>query len=59
MARDPREGVVDINSRVHGLSNLSIAGTSVRPTGSASNPSFTALALTLRLAEHLCAASRP
>jgi choline dehydrogenase-like flavoprotein len=53
MAHSPREGVVNTDSRVHGVANLYVAGTSVLPTGSASNPSFTALALTLRLAEHL------
>jgi choline dehydrogenase-like flavoprotein len=53
MAHSPREGVVDANGQVHGVHNLYIAGTSVLPTGSASNPTFTALALTLRLAEHL------
>lgn len=53
MAHSPREGVVDGNGRVHGVENLYIAGTSVLPTGSASNPTFTALALALRLADHL------
>ena len=53
MAHSPREGVVDADGRVHGVANLYVAGASVLPTGSASNPSFTALALTFRLAEHL------
>jgi choline dehydrogenase-like flavoprotein len=53
MARSPRQGVVDADCRVHGVDNLYVVGTSVLPTGSASNPSFTALALTLRLADHL------
>ena len=44
MASSPREGVVDTFGRVHGLKNLYITGTSVLPTGSASNPSYTALA---------------
>ena len=57
MASSPREGVVDPDCRVHGVDNLYVVGTSVLPTGSASNPSFTALALTLRLGQHL--ASRP
>ena len=43
--------------RVHGVPNLYIAGTSVLPTGSASNPTFTALALALRLADHLASRS--
>jgi choline dehydrogenase-like flavoprotein len=53
MALSPREGVVDAEGRVHGVRNLYVAGTSVLPTGSASNPTFTALALALRLADHL------
>lgn len=57
MAHSPREGVVDADSQVHGVRNLYVVGTSVLPTGSASNPSFTALALTLRLGDHL--ARRP
>jgi choline dehydrogenase-like flavoprotein len=50
---DPKNGVVDANSRVHGLSNLFVAGSSVFPTYSASNPTLNLLALTLRLAAHL------
>ena len=53
MAVSARQGVVDPNSQVFGVANLYLAGTSVLPTGSASNPSFTALALTLRLGDHL------
>lgn len=53
MAANPREGVVDGHCRVHGVENLYVAGTSVLPTGSASNPTFTALALTFRLGENL------
>jgi choline dehydrogenase-like flavoprotein len=53
MAHSPREGVVDGHCRVHGVDNLYVAGTSVLPTGSASNPTFTALALTFRLGQHL------
>jgi choline dehydrogenase-like flavoprotein len=57
MAASPREGVVDGNCRVHGVDNLYVAGTSVLPTGSASNPTFTSLALTFRLAQHLASQS--
>ncbi len=49
MAVRPQEGVVDPHSRVHGVENLYVAGISVLPTGSASNPTFTALALTFCL----------
>jgi choline dehydrogenase-like flavoprotein len=59
MSLRPDEGVVDIDCRVHGLSNLFVAGTSLFPTCGAANPMLTALALTLRLAEHLGAEGRP
>ena len=49
----PKKGVVDANSRVHGLANLYIAGSSIFPTYSASNPTMNSIALTLRLADHL------
>jgi choline dehydrogenase-like flavoprotein len=54
MHPDPAHGVVDEDCRVHGLSNLFVAGSSVFPTGLGyANPTFTLLALTLRLADHL------
>ena len=53
MHADPKKGVVDGNSRVHGFSNLYIAGSSVFPTGGYANPSLTLIALSLRLADHL------
>jgi choline dehydrogenase-like flavoprotein len=53
MHPDPRRGVVDANGRVHGIENLYVAGSSVFPTGGCSNPTLTAVALTLRLADHL------
>ncbi|MGZ5961561.1 MAG: GMC oxidoreductase [Rhizomicrobium sp.] len=53
MHADPKQGVVDANSCVHGMSNLYIAGSGVFPTYSASNPTMNLVALTLRLAEHL------
>jgi len=53
MADDPRQGVVDRDSRVHGLANLYVAGSSVFPTGGFSNPTLTIVALALRLARHL------
>jgi choline dehydrogenase-like flavoprotein len=45
--------VVDINCQVHSTENLYIAGTSLLPTSSASNPTFTAFALAIRLADNL------
>jgi choline dehydrogenase-like flavoprotein len=50
---DPKQGVVDANSRVHGLANLYLAGSGIFPTYSASNPTMNLVALTLRLAEHI------
>jgi len=50
---DPRKGVVDENSRVHGLVNLFIAGSSVFPTSGFANPTLTIVALALRLADHI------
>lgn len=53
MARDPRDGVVDPDCRVHGVNNLFLASSAVFPTSSQANPTLTILALSLRLAEHL------
>nr|WP_255494858.1 GMC oxidoreductase [Luteibacter sp. Sphag1AF] len=53
MSPDPAQGVVDTNCRVHGINNLHIAGSSVFPTGGWAFPTFTIVALSLRLAEHL------
>jgi choline dehydrogenase-like flavoprotein len=53
MARDPANGVVDSDLRVFGTDNLYVAGTSVFPTSSFANPTFTAIALAMRLAERL------
>jgi choline dehydrogenase-like flavoprotein len=53
MSDDPRHGVVDKNCRVHGVSNLFLAGSSVFPTAGHANPTLTIVALGIRLAEHL------
>jgi choline dehydrogenase-like flavoprotein len=53
MSADPKRGVVDSDCKVHGLDNLFVAGSSVFPTSGAANPTFTILALALRLSEHL------
>ena len=53
MHPDRRKGVVDADCRVHGVSNLFIAGSSVFPTVGFANPTFTIVALALRLADHL------
>ncbi len=53
MHADPRQGVVDANSKVHGVANLFVAGSSVFPTYGSSNPTLNLIALTLRLGDHL------
>jgi choline dehydrogenase-like flavoprotein len=53
MHRDPARGVVDDNCRVHGTSNVFVAGSSVFPTAGWAPPTLTVIALALRLADHL------
>lgn len=53
MHDDPEQGVVNSQCRVHGVGNLFIAGSSVFPTSGAANPTFTIVALALRLGDHL------
>ena len=53
MASSPDQGVVDPNGKVHGVANLHVAGSSVFPTGGWAFPTFTLIALSLRLAEQL------
>jgi choline dehydrogenase-like flavoprotein len=51
-------GVVDRNCKVHGMTNLYIAGSSVFPTAGANFPTITLTALALRLSDHLAAELR-
>jgi choline dehydrogenase-like flavoprotein len=53
MADDPKKGVVDGNGKVHGISNLYIAGSSVFPTAGTGSPTMMIIALAMRLADHL------
>lgn len=53
MSTNPRLGVVDADSRVHGCNNLYIVGSSVFPTAGWSNPTLTILAMAKRCAAHL------
>lgn len=53
MSADPKEGVVDADLKVHGLDNLYVAGSSVFASTGISNPTFTIITLSIRLAEHL------
>jgi choline dehydrogenase-like flavoprotein len=51
--RDPKNGVVNENMQVHGVANLFLAGSSVFPTGGHVPPTFTIVALAVRLADHM------
>lgn len=53
MSDDPKAGVVDAHCRVHSIENLYVAGSSVFATGGYANPTFTLVALALRLADRL------
>jgi Choline dehydrogenase and related flavoproteins len=57
MGISEESGVVDINLRVFSTSNFYVAGASVFPTSSGANVTFTALAFTTRLADHLTGVS--
>ena len=56
---DPKQGVVDANCRVHGVSNLFVAGSSVFPTGGYANPTLTIIAQAIRLADRIREVMRP
>jgi len=53
MSDNPGTGVVDRDCKVHGMDNLHVAGSSVFPTGGWAFPTFTIVALSLRLADEL------
>ncbi|KAA0970585.1 GMC family oxidoreductase [Aureimonas fodinaquatilis] len=53
MADNRREGVVDANLRSFDLDNLYVASAAVLPTSGQANPTLTAIALAVRLANHL------
>jgi choline dehydrogenase-like flavoprotein len=53
MSSNPKHGVVDAHCKVHGISNLFIAGSSCFTTAGAPNPTLTLIALTLRLSDHI------
>ena len=56
MAENSKLGVVDRNSKIFGLDNGFILGSSVFPTGGHANPTYTIVQLALRLGEHLATA---
>ncbi len=53
MSDNPKTGVVDKNCKVFGLSNLYIAGSSVFPTASNVGPTYTIIALSLKLGKYI------
>jgi choline dehydrogenase-like flavoprotein len=53
MSDDPDAGIVDRNCRAHSVRNLYVAGSSVFPTGGYVPPTFTIVALALRMADHM------
>ena len=55
MGTHPASSVVDGSLRVHGVRNLWVLSCAVFPTGGSSNPTFTMLALGLRMADQLAA----
>jgi choline dehydrogenase-like flavoprotein len=53
MSSEENQGVVDPNCRVHSISNLYVAGSSVFPTAGCDMPTLTIVALAVRLAAHI------
>ncbi|MDH3673295.1 MAG: GMC family oxidoreductase [Gammaproteobacteria bacterium] len=53
MGENPRSSVVNPDCRLHTVENVYVAGGSVFPTSACSNPTFTIVALSIRLAQHL------
>lgn len=53
MGATPATSVCDADGRIHGSSNIYVAGASVFPTSGTANPTLTLAALALRLADHL------
>lgn len=51
-------GVSDANCRARGMPNVYVAGSSLFPTSSFANPTFTIIALAIRLADHLADGGR-
>jgi len=53
MAADPADGVVDADCRMHEVDNLWVGGSSVFATGGVATPTYSLVALAVRLADHL------
>lgn len=59
MGRDPRNSVVNTDCRLHTVEDVYLAGSSVFPTSGNANPTYTIVALAIRLADHLKAQIQP
>lgn len=57
MSKDPKDGVVDGDLRIHGVDNVYVCSNAVYPNLGAINPTDTVTALAFRLGDHLNAAS--
>ncbi len=57
MGREAQTSVVNANLQTHAVSNLSVASTSVFPSGASANPTFMLMGFALRLADHLAHAA--
>ena len=53
MSTSSNKGVVNKNLKVHGINNLFIVGSSIFPTGGHANPTYTIVALSIRLSNLL------
>lgn len=53
MHNDPKKGVVDADCKIHGSKNFYVTGSSVFPTFGHANPTFTIVALAIKLADKL------
>src|SRR5690606_22521604 len=59
MGDDPASSVVDRDLRLHEVENVHVCGGSVFPTAGCANPTFTIVALAIRLAAHLANREEP
>ncbi|HEY2322989.1 MAG TPA: GMC family oxidoreductase [Thermoanaerobaculia bacterium] len=57
MSKDPKDGVVDGDLRVHGVDNLYVCSNAVFPNLGAINPTVTVTAIAFRLGDHLNSAA--
>lgn len=59
MGTGPDQSVVDPDLRLHEADNVYVVGGSVFPRGGCANPTYTIVALAIRLAEHLANGASP